>query len=365
MTTIPQILLNVVSHRGSISGRLIENKNQEVVLKAVRLSTGDISETITSNNGDFVFSDMLIDRYVLLVGSGIKQENTLVYPQFADLTIDPNININLPVFHYKGRSLHGQVIDEHDLPIPFAWITIDNSNYVQSVSVASGEFSLLGLTGERLNFQIRSPGYFSQEITLSLEEAINFIYEEKLKPQERTRYLSWGDGWVTLPAETELDVEDNTINLKKGWVWGRGKGSTVKIQSASKEIRMENAGFAYELLPGRSEWLFIFDGSAELFDGSDLIIVNAGQMVNLLQKPTIIIPYDQALLSAMRSDEPVPVSMLYERSMSKKISDKVHSIGLDIAQFIVYFVYFAVLVALIFMPSKLFIKWLRKKKSTY
>lgn len=357
------ILLRVISQKGEILGKLTDNNGNEVSLKAVRLSTGEVYETKTSTNGSFSFSDMQIDRYVLLADSSLERENVLVYPILVDLTVSPEVNINIQMLQFEGRSFHGRVIDEHNLAMPFAWVTIDNSTYVQSVSPENGEYAILGLKGEELNLQIRSPGYFSQDTSVSLKSLPDSFFEVKLKPQEGTAFLPWGSGSVTLPAETELNVENGVITLEKGWVWGRGSGSDLIIRSTGTEIKMADASFAYELLPNQSEWLFIFEGSAEIRSGKDLLEVGAEQMVNLSDKQTImVIPYDPVILSALRPDEPVPVSLVREQTMLEKMKGALQGIGVNFAQVIVYVVYIAGLMALIFFPVKFFIKWLKKKK---
>jgi hypothetical protein len=363
MTDPSPIFLRVASHKGEIFGKLTENKGRETSIKAVRLSTGEISETLTSENGNFLFSDLYIDRYVLLVDSIVDQENVIVYPQFVDLTLDPIVRINIPMLQFEGRSFYGRVIDEHNSPIPFAWVTIDDSTYVQSASPASGEYSILGLKGEKLNLQLRSPGYFSKATSISLENSDGSIFDAKLKPQDGTTFLPWGNGVITLPAESELNVENGVITIQKGWVWGKGGGSDLIIRNASSEIQMADASFAYELLPNQREWLFIFEGSAEIIHDSKSYKVDADQMVNLSNKPAImIIPYDSAILSALRSDEPVPVSLVREQTVLEKIAGALQEIGVNFAQVIVYVVYIAGLIAIIFFPIKFFIQWLKKKR---
>jgi hypothetical protein len=357
------ILLRVISRKGKILGKLTENNGSEVSLKAVRLSTGDVYETKTSANGSFSFSDIQIDRYVLLADSNVDQENVLVYPQLVDLTVNREANINIQMLQFEGRSFHGRVIDEHNLAMPFGWVTIENSTYVQSLLPESGEFSILGLQGEKLNFQLRSPGYFSHETSVSLKSLPDSLFEVKLKPQDGTTFLPWGNGNVTLPAESELHVENGVITLEKGWVWGKGGGSDLMIRSSTTQIKLSDASFAYELLPNQSEWLFIFDGSAEIRSGTDLYKIGSEQMVNLSDKQTImVIPYDPAILSALRPDKPVPVSLVREQTMLEKITGALQAIGVNFAQVIVYVVYIAGLIALIFFPVKIFIQWLRKKK---
>ena len=360
------ILLRVISQKGEILGKLTGNNGSEVSLKAVRLSTGDIYETKTSSNGSFSFSDLLIDRYVLLAGSTVNRENALVYPQLVDLNINPEVNITIPMLQFEGLSFHGRVIDENNSSMPFAWITIENSNYVQSVLPESGEFSILGLKGEKLNFQLRSPGYFSQDTSVSLKTLPDSVYDVKLEPQEGTTFMEWGNGTVTLPAESEVDAENGVITLEKGWLWGNGEGSDLIIRSTGTEIKMADASFAYELLPNQSEWLFIFDGSAEIHSGTDIYKVDAEHMVNLTDKQTImVIPYDSAILQALRPDEPVPVSLVRKLTIFEKIAGVLQVIGVNFAQVIVYVVYIAGLIALIFFPVKFFIQWLRKKKLPY
>lgn len=359
------VLLKVTSQKGEIRGKLTNNMQQELALKAVQLSTGDIFETISSTDGNFSFPDLLIDRYVLLVDLGVDQGNKLAYPQLVDLTVDPEVNINIPVLQLSGRTVNGSVVDEQNSSIPFAWVTIENSNYVQSILPESGAFSILGLTGERLIFQTRSPGYFSHETSLSLENSVDSALEIQLKPLDDTQFLSWGSGRVTLPAESEYILEGNVVTVDKGWIWGSGNGSEWIVRSATTEIKMTDASFAYELLPGQGEWLFVFEGSADIRNRSsqDFQKINGNQMVNLTDKQAImVIPYDPELLTALRPTKSVPVSFIREETMLEKVKGFLKSLGTNLAQFIVYAVYVAGFIMLVFFPLKFFIQWVKKKR---
>ncbi len=282
-----------------------------------------------------------------------------------DLTVDPEVNINIPVLQLNGRSIHGRVVDERNLSMPFAWVTIENSNYVQSILPESGAFSIHGLIGEKLIFQSRSPGYFSHETSISLENSVDSALEVKLKPQDGTQFLSWGNGRVTLPAESEYVLESNVITLDKGWIWGSGNGSDLIVRSATSEIKMTDASFAYELLPGQGEWLFVFEGSADirLRNSQDFYKVNGKQMVNLTDKQAImIIPYDPVLFSALRPAKSVPISFNWEKTVLEKVKGNLKSLGVNLAQFIVYAVYIAGFIMLVFFPLKFFIQWVKKNK---
>jgi hypothetical protein len=86
-------------------------------------------------------------------------------------------------------------------------------------------------------------------------------------------------------------------------------------------------------------------------------------MVNLTDKQAImVIPYDPELLTALRPTKSVPVSFIREETLLEKVKGFLKSLGTNLAQFIVYAVYVAGFIMLVFFPLKFFIQWVKKKR---
>ncbi|MEW6717355.1 MAG: carboxypeptidase-like regulatory domain-containing protein [Chloroflexota bacterium] len=371
-TTTSPITLTVTSKVGEISGVLLFDKAllyEPVTITALRLSDGTTYKLDTSEGGTFTYPGLLVDKYLIAVdNSKLLSKGLYVATQEVDLTKNHQVFLEMPVHTISGGMIKGRVLDEHGSPLPFAWITLENTNATQSTQPDNGLFLFHDLPSSKtVVLQLRAPGYYSQEKPVTLSDGSISDIEIHLLPQQGTRYVPWGNGQVILPAESQVETSKHALSIERGWLWGYGDSDLpLVIQTGSAEIILTNAQFALETLPNRSEWLFVFEGEAEvrIRNTLEVITIQANQMVNLLNnRVPYSMPYDPLVLSVFRSMDVPPLAFTWESSLKTRIRDLFSNIVVTTAQVVIYSTYIVLLAVILAVPFLIFWRTKRERLS--
>ncbi len=356
-TSAPPITLAVTSQVGRISGVLINNEffNEPVTITTMRLSDNTSFKTNTSEDGSFSFTGLQIDKYLVALDNLVLLTHGLyATTQEVDLTKKPQAFVEIPVSTVTGYGVKGKVIDEQGRPLPFAWITLENTGKIQNLLPDSGSFMFYDLPIRSVTLNIRAPGYYSEEQIVNLSgESVPDI-DIHLLPQQGTQKIQWGDGEVIIPAESQVEISEDNLTIEYGWLWGySSSGQPLIVQTSSAEITLVDTNFSLEILPNQSEWLFIFDGKAEVRSQNtpNVITVQANQMINLSDSQVLkSLPYDPVILSVVRPLDVPSLAFVWNTSLEDRVRDKLSNIGVTTAQVVIYSASTILLLAIMLIP---------------
>jgi WD40 repeat protein len=360
MTEIPEVTIYVRERLGQITGTITDAQEPVQVL-AIHLPDGASVSTQSSNQGEFSFANLLVGQYEIAAIEGGSLQHVSV-----DLTQSPTTSIEIPSLSTGGTAISGQVTDENDNWLPFAWVSAPSTE--NETDVATGTYTLSGLPEGAQTVTVRAPGFYSQshKIDPATEGALHF----SLVQQPETEIVSWGEGEIIIPAETIANEENGLINIEQGWLWGEGQSEKpITIQLDDATISLTLGRFALEKEVGQSGWLYLFDGEATVnWDTSEPITVLAGEMIYLGDNPSMgAVKYDLVVVQVLRAESGKPISDEWQPGLEALISAWVGDVVVFIAQAITLITYVAAFLTLFAFPfaianQALRVRQKRKKK---
>lgn len=370
-TSAPLITLEVSAQTGKISGFLRGGEGQliePIPVLAIHLPEGTSNETLTTTQGAFEFPEMPIDQFLITVDNSLLNEHGLNgITQKVDLVNVVEASVEIPVIPIKGSSIRGMVLDDMGTPLPFAWVTTEVEGNPQANFPDTGQYALHDFPSESITLLLSAPGFYSQAQVVDLSSGSTSGIDFTLTQQEGTERISWGEGYVLIPANSQIRERDNSFLLERGWIWGDGADAElVIILSNAGEISLSGGKFALEYFPGQSAWLYVFDGKAEVTipGESETVAVHANHMMNLASNTGFVsVPYDVNVLSALRSEIALDIEAVWEPTLSAQIRDRLALIGISIAQLVTLITNFIAVLSLVVVPLIVLYWWWKNRRS--
>lgn len=368
-TEAQQITLTVTSQSGQIDGRLSYDHrlpDEPILIRAIRTSDGTSYETEISGKNEFSFAKIPLDRYLIMADNRSLANNGLyAIDQEVDLAKELEAFIEIPLAALTGTSVEGTIFGEGGTRLPFAWVTVEEPSTIKSVIPDTGKYRIDGLPIKPVTLYVSAPGYYSQRQVVDLPPESGWRADFTLVRQPDTKHVSWEDTEVFVPPETLAEIGEHSVLLEHGWLWGHGGGAEpFTIRTNSVEILIISGDFALEILPNRSEWLYVFSGQAEvrLTDETDSLPVQSNQMVNLLNRQALrALPYEPEVLSALRPMNNAPLAQTWEPTLRSQIRDGLARIGVGSAQIVTLITYIVVFLSIAIAPV-VGIHWLWKHR---
>ncbi len=349
---IPQVSLELVAQAGLVRGQLIGDVSVETGFSvwAVRKPTGAAFQAEVSEEGKFHFSELPLGEYVLILEDSREQVKAAGSTPL-DLQESTQRAVRLPVQKTAGTVVEGRVVDEQGEEIPLAWVQTGQQE-VQTAPLDpfQGIYRLIGLAEGQVRLIASAPGYYSQEIALDTREEGGESAVFALKSKPGLSVVSWGEGKLYLPGESIEERAENVLRLKRGWVWGRGKGGqALRLRVGEVEILLpeDEVSFAVEYLPGRTGWFYLQQGTAQIFtpeQGDDIITVRTGEMVNLLGEQRLqAVAYHSVVLEALETRQNTVQEPSWQPTLLSRIKESAAAVSLGIGQFVVYAMYLIII----------------------
>lgn len=365
-TSASPLTLKVRTRRGEIAGTLSRADGTplgSVPIYAIRLPDGDSYRTDTSKDGAFTLADLPISQYLLTADLEALMENGLRdFTRELDLVevVNPVVEISV---ESMNSVIQGTIVNEDRVPLPFAWVRSGELGEPQAVLPHSGTYTLSDLPAEPVTIFANAPGFYSRALVVGpSSEALSGV-DITLTQQPETHSLAWGSGEIVIPAETQLTNDERLITLERGWLWGSGQDSEpLIINTAAREITLQDADFALEYLPRRRAWLYVFDGQAKVRaqDDAESITTRANSMVNLLNEDLMSVSLNPVVVSALQRGDVLSVPSIWEPSLRARIRNRLAKTGIEAAQIISLITYSAAIALLVLVPIAGIIWWSKR-----
>jgi hypothetical protein len=345
-TTGPAVTLHVRARMGRIEGQVGNfDLAADCHAHAIALPDGRTYTTDVSPSGAFVFADLPIDQYrVVLDSAELANQRQASIWEDVNLTAAIDESVSLPLAATPHLVFHGRITDEGGAILPFGWVEMGEK--AGAVTPADGQYAV---TGERetASLVVQAPGFYSEARSVDGQDSETDVV---LRPLKGTQELAWGEGSIWLPADSKVELDGKVIRLERGWIWGAGESSTsYHVTTGRAEITVAAGRFALEYLPENRGWLYVFAGEAELQDrrSGESLAVAAGEMVNLFNDEGLkAVPYDPLVHRTLNGSGAAPMAPQWEPSLSALIRNRVGVVGIGAAQLITFVTYFLVLLSL-------------------
>ena len=368
-TSAPPITLTVNAYTGTISGQLmgITDEMNNLSVWAIRLPAGESFQTHPSDQGFFTFSSVPIDRYLVVVDDDQVIENGIQsQPQSIDLFENREFDGDFPLTATAGSQLSGWILNDTHTALPFAWVTAEESGQTHSAALDSGTVVLNGLPSGSFPIIVSAPGYYSRKQLVDRSSGVLPDIDLILTQRPETQMLVWGAGAVVLPPETQADIENDTLILERGWLWGDNHAADpFVIQTRTAGITLSEGRFALIYLPGKQAWLYQFDGRSQIqsLNSPENITLQSGQMLNLLNDAVLqAVPFNPVVVAAMNPTTTPPISPTWEPTLSARVRNQLAQLGVNTAQIVTFITYFILLLSLLLIPiMAIYWQWKRKK----
>lgn len=356
----PAVTIQVRARLGQINGRVV-NLNEPLQIWAIEIPNGVVQRVTASSDGTFSLANLRVGEYLLTADpQALAKLGLTMEPNLVDLSQSPSAEIELTPQPLEGTALAGQVINETNTPLPFAWLNAVTQT--QQALPHAGAYSLFGLPAGSPTVIVTAPGYYSQA---QIANASSLDFE--LDRQPETESLPWGAGSVTLPPETVARVDEMTIVFEQGWLWGQGGDIEPLILQVNDDtqIVIPSGSFALERLPAQETWFYLFDGAARVqpSGGKMPIEMEAGQMVRLEAGEAIqAVEYDPVAVQALRPAAESPLLPKWQPSLSAQIRNRLALAGIGAAQ-VVTFVTYSLLTLLVLVLPFVGLNWWMKRRN--
>lgn len=366
-TSTPVLTLHIRGQTGQIVGRL-SGITDSVPIRAIHLPDGAYYLTQTTTTGAFAFSDIPIGRYYLVAEAGALAALGLSNEgQILNLANSPQAAVSISTVPLVGTRLQGVVQDKAGAPLPFAWVTLDQTGRGKPVDPDSGSWSFWDVPPQSKTVVVSAPGFYSQAYAFAAAANPNSPLVFNLTQRPETRHLTWGTGEIIVPPESQAAVTDEHIRLDTGWLWGSGQSQRpLTLQTASAVISIQSGTFALERLPGQSTWLYMFEGEADVQTADDAqlgVSVSANSMMILSDNEELIpVPFDAAVAAALHPGSTSPLLPAWEPALGAQLRDRVALMGINAAQFITLITYLMVLVSLFIIPVSGVLWWIKRTR---
>ena len=357
-TSASQITLRVTRHEGHLGGRLNPSELASVAsipIWAMRISDGEVFDTVTSDEGEFSFTGMALGEYHLFVDNNTFFEHEIHYPdQRVELLADEVTHVELLFNTIQGRRVNGMVTDETGVLLPFAWVSTTNIEHSAEADPHTGSFVVENLQTDEMRLFVRAPGYYSQTTVVDMDSASLESVDFALKRHVDTTSIPWGDGEIIIPTETQYRDTGQKLIVERGWIWGWG-GEThpTVIQVGNFDILISEGAFAIEYLPKDRALMYVISGQADIRVPNKLepIRVSSNQLANLdiidELKPIDIHPF---VLKSYRSGSESPLPFNWEPTWGAIIRDRLSQIGMRAVQIVTLITYLLVSLSLVVIP---------------
>lgn len=361
-TTGPTVTLHVRARMGRIEGQVRNfDPAADCHAHAIALPDGRTYTTEVSPSGAFVFADLPIDQYrVVLDGAELASQQQASMWEDVNLTAAFEESVSLPLAATPGLVFHGRITDEGGAILPFGWV--DTGDKAGAVTPADGQYAVTG-EREKVSLVVQAPGFYSEARSVDGQDSGTDIV---LRPLKDTQELAWGEGSIWLPADSKAELDGQAIRLERGWIWGAGEsGASYHVTTGRAEIAVAAGRFALEYLPGNRGWLYVFDGEAELQDrqSGESVAVAAGEMVNLFNDEGLkAVPYDPLVHRTLNGSAAAPMAPQWEPSLSALIRNRAGVLGIGAVQLITFVTYFLVLLSLGVTPLVLLYLHYRRRR---
>ena len=329
---------------------------------AVQMPFGTARLTTTGEQGQFNFDAIPVSQYIILPdGASLSDRGLFASAYPVDLFTAPLTNLSFSL--EKGSVLTGKVTDSQGGFLPFAWLAAGNQAEYLALDPVSGGFYFTNFPKGVSYLSASAPGYYSlsKSVTNPLQQ-FNF----QLVPRPETRFVTWGGGVVTIPAETQVSQTDNRFELSSGWFWGNNshgaQSLSVKVNAA--EIMIEPGQFAIEKPVTGTSWLYVYVGSAEVKYPQALAAVHleAGQMIALVNGASVLPMNSTVALAYHPKLNKLSVANSIEPTLSARLQSFLVVTGIGAMQTITFLTYLVSLVILIVAPIMGILFYLKKSK---
>jgi hypothetical protein len=292
-----------------------------------------------------------------LIPTGLKSAFSKI-----DLTSSLTSTLELPVIAVDGNTIPGIVRDADSNPLSFAWITPQEYGAPQMVMPGRGEFILDNLPKNRIALIASAPGFYSQAQVFEISSSKPAEIFLKMRPD--TQRFAWGTGEVVIPAESVVTINEHSLLLERGWLWGwGGDAQPLVIQTSGIEISLSSGKFALENIPGPANWLYVFEGSAVVTPAgsAETKAVQAGEMMNLANQGELTpVELNPVVISALHGDKKAGVLDTWEPTLGAQIRDRLARIGVGTAQMVTFITYFIVFMSLVLVPLGVLYSFIRR-----
>jgi WD40 repeat protein len=361
------VTLSVHAQTSEIKGT-IQTSTKGVNLNGLTIWSIDLSDisaytTTISSNGSFAFEGLPASQYLVTADErSLAAQGYRTTGQLVDLNENPIAN--LPLSLIPSSILSGQVRGENGAPLPFAWITAGPGGVARPINPVSLRYRLSDPLSGPLTLVATAPGFYAQAKRVDpLQQISELDFELITRPE--TKRIPWGSGSVIFPPETIAEVNDLTLNLERGWLWGQGGANRpLIIRLHSAEIAIQNGRFALEERAEQTPWLYLFEGNADirfLSDEEERVHLQKGQMIALTDGAS---PMDnnETIASAFHPviSEP-PISQIMQPPLITRAKSWLSNIGIGTAQVVTFITYIVELIALIIIPTYMLF-WVLKRK---
>ena len=372
-TSGSSVKLNVKARTGKINGKILgidKPLDSSAHVLAIRQTDGLFYSEKLSSQGDFVFDDIPLDDYIIVPDLDEDYANNQgVVPETKTINLieSPTASIEFKMSDVSGYALQGEVKGDDSQALPFAWITNEELSITQKVMIDTGKFQIHELPSNPLILIVNAPGYYSRAYSLKSSEDQSQTLSPVLVRQPDTKSISWGTGEIIVPSENIIEVDENRIEFRQGWLWGYNhQASEITIRHNAGDIVLVDGRFAFESLPNRTTWLYILEGNATIHPANNLsaVTVNAGEMVSLIQnRMPIPIPIDQTVVMALHSGMDETSPSVWEPTLNARIRDHLTRIGVNSVQIITFITYGLILISIVGFPFiALYLKLRRQKR---
>jgi hypothetical protein len=294
-----------------------------------------------------------IDQYLItvdagrLASSGFRLEN-----QPVDLAQTIEANVELPLEKIEPGIVRTRVQDSEGRLLPFAWISLEKEGSTHQLPPGAGTLEIYDLPELDQPAIASAPGYFSQAAVLSPDSNDNTEINLAIRPE--TLLIPWGDGLITLPPESVFEQHGLDIQFDRGWLWGEGGGEQpLIIYMPGAVITIEQGKFALENIPGKTPWLYVWDGEANiaLSESGESISVASNQMVAITEKgkPNPV-TLDPVVTAAVQPGSLRPFDPVWQPGLRAQMRDRLALIGIGTAQLITFITYLLVFLSIILFP---------------
>lgn len=342
------VTLTVYVENGSIEGLVqpATDPPADVTVLAVAKPSGLVYSQAVSGDHSFSFSSLPLGKYLLAIPNE-KADAWAAQPVEIDLIKEAAAEASLLLNEQSGVQLHGRLLDEKGLPIPFAWLAEPGSAYSGHVSPLDAQFKMTVSDAGPRSIEAAAPGYWSELV--QLEGGI--VNEIVLKRRPDLRMIPWGDGHLFVPPESVFIDTDDNFSLVRGWIWGsNGNPDPFSINLEGATLAVDSADFALEYAPGEASWLFVNDGTVQFTsrEGNTQQIAAGEMMVFGDGVPT---PYpvaaDERVVRLFREGRK-PTSLLLaepEPTTAERVGASFAKFGQNLSQIIVAVFYSLILLA--------------------
>ncbi len=348
-TNVKDVDLFVHRKKGSLSGQVKLKKGDSATgatVWAVVYPMGPAYQTETDQMGRFSFSGLDITSY-LLVAKGKNSNHYSI--GMVDLLQDLSPDLEIVLTGESFRML--QVKDERGEAIPFSWLLEENTRQTLVGNPYIGGIPLPENISGSLVGVVTAPGYYAQANKIDADKKSD-LDNLALKEMPDNQILSWGEGQIIIPAQTNTMVGQEELEITRGWIWGANPGDEMlTIHTPEGEIGISSGEFSLEINPLGDSWLYVYKGNATfaLSGNVERISVEAGQMLWLGEnaKPIVM---SMELVGGLRTGSQMLPEILSEPGMKAKFRDSLIRLGIGSAQTFTLLAYILVFLAMIGLP---------------